>query len=72
MAKLTTAEFIEAITLMRALHRTHVLYGFDGGDVIPTLAIDAGHPGFLAHPSVVSAPHRRHSASHSSSVGPPT
>ena len=32
-------------TLMRALHRTHVLYGFDGGDVIPTLAIDAGHPG---------------------------
>ena len=29
---------------MRALHSTHVLYGFDGGDVIPTLAIDAGTP----------------------------
>ena len=58
--------------LIRAFHRTHVLYGFDGGDIISTLAIDAGHPGSPAHPSVVSAPHGRHSASHSSSVGPPT
>ena len=51
-------------------HGAYVPYGADGIDVIRTLAIVAGHSGFLAHPSVVSAPPGRRSASLVHRVGP--
>lgn len=53
-------------------HGAYVPYGADGIDVIRTLAIVAGHSGFLAHPSVVSAPPGRRSASLVHRIGPPT